>query len=95
VRSKEQGLTVPSHTFEFRTDRRNTRKGLCEKRAKEQGIATASLPISQHAHLAGTHVLTVNQVVSMLSLWLVSHTIKEGWRGGGHWRCERADVMLI
>jgi len=40
---------------------RNTRKGLCEKRAKEQGIATASLPISQHAHLAGTHVLTVNQ----------------------------------
>ena len=50
---------------------RNTHKGLCERKAREQGIATASLPIQDHINLAGNKVLTVNQVFAMLVEWVV------------------------
>lgn len=50
---------------------RNRCKGLCEGKAKEQGIATAKLPIAEHANLVGNKVLTVNQVFEMLSEYMV------------------------
>lgn len=52
---------------------RNRYKGLCESKAKEQGIATTSLPISDYACLTGNKVLTVNQVLEMLVHWVVSN----------------------
>ena len=51
---------------------RNRHKGLCEGKAKSQGIATAKLPISDHIRLTGSKVLTVNQVFAMLVEWGVS-----------------------
>ena len=53
---------------------RNRHKGLCENKAREQGIATAKLPIENHARLAGNKVLTVNQVLEMLVNMVVSLT---------------------
>lgn len=42
-------------------------KGLCARRARELGIATARLPIKQHVALASSAVLTVNHVVQLLA----------------------------
>lgn len=50
---------------------RNVHKGLCEEKARAQGIATAKLPLTSHASLIGNKVLTVNQVVDMLVGWVV------------------------
>lgn len=50
---------------------RNSHKGLCEGKAREQGISTAKLPIQDHVDLAGNKVLTVNQVFAMLVEWVV------------------------
>ena len=41
---------------------RNRHKGLCQKKAEEQGIKTGQLPIQQHIKLHSSAVLTVNQV---------------------------------
>ncbi len=51
---------------------RNIHKGLCESKARQQGIVTAKLPIEDHIELAGNKVLTVNQVFAMLVEWVVS-----------------------
>lgn len=51
---------------------RNRHKGLCEAKARQQGICTARLPLSDHASLVGNKVLTVNQVFDMLVGWVVS-----------------------
>lgn len=50
---------------------RNRYKRLCEDKAQGQGIATARLPIERHINLAGTRVLTVNQVYAIMVHWLV------------------------
>lgn len=41
---------------------RNQHKNLCLDQATEQGIATARLPIGAHLKMAGSPILTVNQV---------------------------------
>lgn len=41
-------------------------KGLCLKRAKEAGIATARLPIQKHVQLESSSVLAVNHVTQIL-----------------------------
>lgn len=41
---------------------RNRHKNLCLNKAKEQGIATARLPIGNHLKMLGSSILTVNQV---------------------------------
>uniref|UniRef100_A0A061RBJ9 tRNA (guanine(9)-N(1))-methyltransferase n=2 Tax=Tetraselmis sp. GSL018 TaxID=582737 RepID=A0A061RBJ9_9CHLO len=45
---------------------RNKHKGLCQRKAEKEGIATASLPIGPHLHLVSSKVLTVNHVVEIL-----------------------------
>ena len=54
---------------------RNVHKGLCEGKAREQGIATAKLPIQDYVNLNSNKVLTVNQVFAMLVEWVVSFHI--------------------
>lgn len=39
---------------------KNRYKGLCQKKAEEQGIQTAQLPIGQYMKLASRRILTVN-----------------------------------
>jgi tRNA (guanine9-N1)-methyltransferase len=41
---------------------RNQHKKLCLEKAAGQGIATARLPIGAHLKMAGSPILTVNQV---------------------------------
>jgi len=41
---------------------RNRHKGVCQRKAEGQGIATARLPIQDHVKLQTSAVLTVNQV---------------------------------
>jgi len=45
---------------------RNRHKNVTLDKAKEQGIATARLPVHQHVQLSASAVLTVNQVVDIL-----------------------------
>ncbi|KAJ1974936.1 tRNA (guanine(9)-N(1))-methyltransferase [Dimargaris verticillata] len=45
---------------------KNRHKGLTFKKAQEQGIATAQLPIGDHLKMASRKVLTVNQVLDIL-----------------------------
>lgn len=40
---------------------RNRHKALCARKAREQGVATARLPVGQHFKLTSSAVLTVNQ----------------------------------
>ena len=42
---------------------KNRYKGLCQKKADEQGIRTAQLPIREHMRLTTRRVLTVNHGV--------------------------------
>ena len=42
----------------------NRLKGITYEKAKQQGIATAQLPISDHIRVSGRKVLTVNQGTS-------------------------------
>ena len=45
---------------------RNRHKNLCAVKAREQGIATARLPVAQFFKLSSSAVLTVNQVNGQL-----------------------------
>ncbi|KAJ7514334.1 hypothetical protein O6H91_23G039700 [Diphasiastrum complanatum] len=45
---------------------RNRWKGITYKKAQEQGISTARLPIAENLKIAASKVLTVNQVVEIL-----------------------------
>lgn len=47
---------------------RNRHKNLCAGKAREQGIATARLPVSQFFKLSSSAVLTVNQARRQLSV---------------------------
>ncbi|KAI8524889.1 hypothetical protein RHMOL_Rhmol13G0184500 [Rhododendron molle] len=49
---------------------RNRWKGITMKKAKEQGIKTAKLPIGNYMKMSGSKVLTVNQVIEILLKFL-------------------------
>ncbi|CUS10409.1 unnamed protein product, partial [Tuber aestivum] len=49
---------------------KNRYKGLCYKKAVEQGVATAKLPIGEYVSMASRFVLTTNQVVEIMIRWL-------------------------
>jgi tRNA (guanine9-N1)-methyltransferase len=49
---------------------RNRHKGITLRKADGEGIRHARLPLAQHCKLAGSAVLTVNQVVDILLAWL-------------------------
>jgi tRNA (guanine9-N1)-methyltransferase len=57
-------------------------QNLTLEKATAEGIRHARLPIQQHMKLAGSHVLTVNQVFDLLLGWLELRD----WRAA----CERA-----
>ena len=48
---------------------KNRHKGLCYARAKEQGIATARLPIEEYVNQTRSCVMCTNHVVEMLIKW--------------------------
>ena len=48
---------------------RNRHKGVCLKKAEEQGIQTARLPIGQYIQLASSQVMCTNHAVEMLIRW--------------------------
>ncbi|KAF8449715.1 guanine-1-methyltransferase-domain-containing protein [Terfezia claveryi] len=49
---------------------RNRHKGICHRKATEQGIKTAKLPIGDYIRMASRVVLTTNQVVEIMLKWL-------------------------
>ncbi|XP_024184923.1 tRNA (guanine(9)-N1)-methyltransferase [Rosa chinensis] len=49
---------------------RNRWKGITMKKAEEQGIQTAKLPIGKYLNMCSSQVLTVNQVVEILLKYL-------------------------
>ncbi|EHA48505.1 tRNA (guanine-N(1)-)-methyltransferase [Pyricularia oryzae 70-15] len=49
---------------------RNRQKGLCYKRACENGVRTAKLPITDYLVMASRQVLTTNQVLEIMLKWL-------------------------
>ncbi|KAI9263279.1 guanine-1-methyltransferase-domain-containing protein, partial [Phascolomyces articulosus] len=49
---------------------KNRHKGLCQKKATDQGIATAALPIGEYLQMASRKVLTVNHVYEIMIKWL-------------------------
>ncbi|XP_058197177.1 tRNA (guanine(9)-N1)-methyltransferase-like [Rhododendron vialii] len=49
---------------------RNRWKGITMKKAEEQGIQTAKLPIGNYLKMSGSKVLTVNQVIEILLKFL-------------------------
>ncbi|KAH7837755.1 hypothetical protein Vadar_017567 [Vaccinium darrowii] len=49
---------------------RNRWKGVTMKKAEEQGIQTAKLPIGNYLKMSGSKVLTVNQVIEILLKFL-------------------------
>jgi tRNA (guanine9-N1)-methyltransferase len=52
---------------------RNRHKGITLKKAEQQGVRTAKLPLSDYLHLTGSCVLTVNQVVEIMLQTLAHH----------------------
>uniref|UniRef100_A0A7S1SNN9 tRNA (guanine(9)-N(1))-methyltransferase n=1 Tax=Tetraselmis chuii TaxID=63592 RepID=A0A7S1SNN9_9CHLO len=56
---------------------RNRHKHICLERAKAAGVATAALPIGPHLKLAGSKVLTVNQVVEIMLRYVECKDWKE------------------
>ncbi|KCV71978.1 hypothetical protein H696_01386 [Fonticula alba] len=54
----------------------NHHPGLCYERARQAGVRTARLPISEHIRLDTRHVLTINQV---------HHILLEAFRRDGDW----------
>jgi tRNA (guanine9-N1)-methyltransferase len=55
---------------------RNRHKNICLDKAKRLGMHAARLPISEHLAVAGSKVLTVNQVVDLL----LQYRVKENWQ---------------
>ena len=51
---------------------RNREKGLCYKRAREKGVRTAKLPISDFMTMQTRRVLATNHVVGIMLKWLQS-----------------------
>lgn len=49
---------------------KNRHKGLCYKRAREYGIATAKLPIGEYMTMQSRSVLAINHVVEIMLKWL-------------------------
>ena len=49
---------------------RNRYKGICYKRAAENGIKTAKLPIGDYMQMNSRFVLTTNQVCEIMLRWL-------------------------
>jgi tRNA (guanine9-N1)-methyltransferase len=49
---------------------KNRHKGLCYKRARERGIATAKLPIGEYMTMQSRSVLAVNHVIEIMLKWL-------------------------
>jgi len=49
---------------------KNREKGICHRRAVEQGIKTARLPIGEYLDMASRKVLATNHVVEIMLKWL-------------------------
>ncbi|KAL9224777.1 hypothetical protein vseg_000782 [Gypsophila vaccaria] len=58
---------------------RNRWKGITMKKAEEQGIQTAKLPIGNYLKMSSSQVLTVNQVVEILLKYLEIRDWKESF----------------
>ncbi|XP_030473968.2 tRNA (guanine(9)-N1)-methyltransferase [Syzygium oleosum] len=58
---------------------RNRWKGLTMKKAEEQGIQTAKLPIGNYLKMSSSQVLTVNQVVEIILKFLETKDWKESF----------------
>ncbi|KAM1009050.1 hypothetical protein FF1_005375 [Malus domestica] len=58
---------------------RNRWKGITMKKAEEQGIQTAKLPIGNYLNMSSSQVLTVNQVIEILLKYLETKDWKEAF----------------
>ncbi|KAF8476050.1 guanine-1-methyltransferase-domain-containing protein [Kalaharituber pfeilii] len=58
---------------------RNRHKGLCYRKAQEQGIRTAKLPIGEYIRMSSRFVLTTNQVIEIMLKWLELRDWKEAF----------------
>ncbi|KAJ0836301.1 putative tRNA (guanine(9)-N(1))-methyltransferase [Helianthus annuus] len=58
---------------------RNRWKGITMKKAVDQGIQTAKLPIGNYLKMSGSQVLTVNQVIEILLKFLETKDWKESF----------------
>ncbi|KAH0986049.1 hypothetical protein GBA52_013226 [Prunus armeniaca] len=58
---------------------RNRWKGITMKKAEEQGIQTAKLPIANYLNMSSSQVLTVNQVIEILLKFLETKNWKDSF----------------